>query len=306
MADKENNISLQVNTNGGGQFGGHLIQNIVRVACVLFIINTIWIGWRQFGPQKPQADSRRRALAYETASVITEKIRDKRGAFKTISIQPFENDSTGALTEAVRAKILESGALDLSERTLTDKIRDFLNMRQYTSGDATEAIKLGKWKKSDMVLMGSIERFETVKGNAELILNYSLLDVVNNVEIYKEKYDTTTIKNGVIDSMQKETARYLDSTGSNWSNLNRLLGWCLIVLLLPIFTIKFLITMTAKRSNSVNALTLGFYTVIDIIFALILVKPESNTLGVWSYFALFCAAAFLYNVKIMTMAHRAT
>ena len=306
MSDNKDKISLEINTNGGGGFFGSILQWIVKVACVLFILYLVWTGWRQFGPQRPEADSKRTVLAAETAGRIVEQLRSHRGEYKTLAILPFGNDVTGVLTDAVRSKVTESGVLDLREKTITDKFRNFMNMRQYTSGNREEAVQLGKGKQSDLVLFGTVDRFETVNNHAELVMNYTLLDVTTGSEILAEQYDSTANTSGIVNTIQKEASRMFSNGSDFWNRVNRILGWTLIVFLLPVFTIKFLIAMTAKRSNSVNAFTLGFYTVIDIILALILIKPETNTVSVWCYFALFCVGALLYNIKIMTMAHRQT
>jgi beta-lactamase regulating signal transducer with metallopeptidase domain len=51
----------------------------------------------------------------------------------------------------------------------------------------------------------------------------------------------------------------------------RVLGFLVVMLLLPVCTFMFVRAMVAKRSNRVNAFMLGIYTVVDMVFAFFMV-----------------------------------
>ena len=68
------------------------------------------------------------------------------------------------------------------------------------------------------------------------------------------------------------------------------------------FTIGFLRTMVARRSNGVNAFTLTVYTLAHTILAYLLVGAA--LIGFWSVFFFLVAVvtALAYNVRIMSFA----
>ena len=84
----------------------------------------------------------------------------------------------------------------------------------------------------------------------------------------------------------------------------RLLGFVLLVLLLPIVTISFIRTMVAKRSNKVNAFVLSVYTVIDMILAFFMVGGTFCSCAAVAVFLGASMLAFLYNVSLMSFALR--
>jgi hypothetical protein len=84
----------------------------------------------------------------------------------------------------------------------------------------------------------------------------------------------------------------------SWSQ--RLLGWLLAVLLLPVFTINFMRAMFHRNSNRSNAFVLAVYTLADALLAWLLVGGALSSWWTVAIFILAVAAAFAYNIRIMT------
>ena len=80
------------------------------------------------------------------------------------------------------------------------------------------------------------------------------------------------------------------------------LGLALAVLLLPVMTISFIRTMVAKRSNRVNAFTLGVYTAIDMILAYFMVGASLETAVSAVLFTGASLLSLIYNMTVMNYA----
>ena len=89
------------------------------------------------------------------------------------------------------------------------------------------------------------------------------------------------------------------AVGAPW-----ILGLALAVLLLPVVTISFIRTMVSKRSNGVNAFTLGVYTAIDAIIAYFMVGMSLETTASVVLFVGAVLFALFYNVAVMNFAVR--
>lgn len=278
---------------------------LVRIASVTLIFNTLWAGWTQFGPTKPVPNSVRLDMTVKAVEVIRNDLRDHRGDFHTLAFLPFKGDPTDTIANALRNSINQSGAFDLCGKGLFDKIRDRLGLREYASNDLNDALLLGKKKKTDLVLYGTVLQYEIVNRKGVLVVEYKLVETNSGSVLYHGKYDNTVSDDSIANVVTDTVQTVLGQTPSK-PGLNRLLGWILIVMLLPVFSFTFLMNITTKRSNSANAMALGIYTFIDCLLAWILMKPQFDGIGSIAVFALFCLAAFLYNVKLMSIAHHKT
>ena len=304
-----------LSANGPGNF---LIQNIyatwfgdllVRIASVLLIVYLLWTGWTQFGPQKPQADSIRTAAANATVQHIADALRENRQNIKSLTLINFADDPTNLIADDLRQQLGTAGTFLLADRSLLDKFRRSLNVPQWATAEPETALNLGKRSKTDAVLYGTVHQFETVKGRAMIHLDYHLVDCRSGETIYSGVYDnrTETLSPVVAASLASLPAVVSDiatAVPTGGSGLLRFLGWLLIILLLPVFTINFLVVMTEKRSNAVNAFVLGTYTCIGAILAWILISPNRESYASLTLFALLCLGAFWYNVQMMSFAVR--
>lgn len=76
----------------------------------------------------------------------------------------------------------------------------------------------------------------------------------------------------------------------------------LAILILPVATISFIRTMVSKRSNGVNAFTLGVYTAIDFILAFFVVGPKFDTTAKTLVFVGMGIFSLMYNFMVMNYA----
>jgi FtsH-binding integral membrane protein len=84
--------------------------------------------------------------------------------------------------------------------------------------------------------------------------------------------------------------------------VQRFLGWLVLVLLLPVFTISFIRAMVRKESNRANAFTLAIYTGVDALLAFLLLGASFASWLAVLLFLVVVGVAFAYNVFIMSFA----
>ena len=266
-----------------------------KVGTVVMIGYIAWLGWENLGPKKPEISPLRKELADRAISNIVEDIRISRGDIRRVALLPFGNDSMGQFTDMLRTVIEQSGVLDLRDRTLSEKARSVLNVQHpsYTSTDA--ALLQGKELGTQGVLFGTIHAFESYPGGAEIDVEVSLANVSTGQTVLSKRYGLDTSAGAsVVASVQASTQTF------PW--FQRLLGWLIAVLLLPVFTIAFIRSMVRKGSNKANGFVLSIYTVTDVLLAWLLVGAALNSWWTVLPFILAVAAAFAYNVRIMTFA----
>lgn len=76
----------------------------------------------------------------------------------------------------------------------------------------------------------------------------------------------------------------------------------LAILMLPVVTISFIRTMVSKRSNGVNAFTLGIYTAIDFILSYFVVGPKFDSTMKAVAFIGMGIFSLMYNFMVMNYA----
>ncbi len=255
-----------------------------------------WLGWTALGPRKPEAGPIRQELADRAVLDIVEDIRASRGGLRDVALLHFANDPTDYFTDTLREAIEENGVLDLRDLTLSEKIFGLLNFRHETYGERERAISRAESLGVQGVLYGSVYAFESYPGGAEIDVEVNLVDVASGEAMFSSRYRVDSSSAPAITAVQEATRSF------PW--FHRLLGWLIAVLLLPVFTIMFIRTMVRKGSNKANAFVLGIYTLVDAILAWLLVGAAISSWFPVVVFILAVIAAFLYNVRVMTLAIR--
>jgi hypothetical protein len=254
-----------------------------------------WLGWVNLGPRKPEVGPLRKELADTAVSKIVEDIRQSRGDLRDVVLLHFANDPSDYFTDRLRSVIEQRGVLDLRDMTLTEKVRRQLNLRISSPASREEAIESGRSAGSQGVLFGDLSVFESTPDGASMDVAYHLGDVKTGKVAYTGRFQDGAPDTAVSLATVKEAVQKFP-----W--FQRGLAWLVLVLLLPVFTVAFIRTMLRKKSNQSNAFILGIYTLVDAILAFLLVGAALS--GWWPIlvFVVAVAAAFLYNIRIMTFA----
>ncbi len=268
-----------------------------RVGVIALIGYITWIGWQNLGPRKPEIGPIRQELADKTIPEIVADIRTSKGDLRDATLLHFKNDSTDYFTEKLRDVIEQTGVLELHDTTVMYKARHLLNLRHPAYATAGNAVANGRARGSQSVLYGVIHAFESFPGGSKIDVEVHLTDVATEQSVFTKRYGIEAPPTSAATAAVQEAAQSFP-----W--FQRLFGWLIAVLLLPVFTIAFIRTMVRKGSNGTNAFVLGVYTLTDTLLAWLLVGAALNSWFPVMVFIVAVVAAFLYNVRIMTFALR--
>ena len=252
------------------------------------------LGWVHLGPQKVELGSLRHQLADKAIVKITEDIRQNRGELRDVVLLQFAYDESDYITDQLRDTIQQAGILVLRDRTLWEKLRKKLNLRISSPGNGSEAAAAAKSAGAQGALFGRVVKFESSPDTAYLDLEYELVDAQTRAIVHKGEYS--------YDGTDSPLPEIVQEVVDNNPWIFKGLTWLLLALLLPVFTIQFVRTMVAKRSNRVNAFVLGIYTAADGLLAALLIGASFASAWGIAGFLLLLAGAFFYNARIMNFA----
>jgi len=270
------------------------ISKAGALALILFIA---WQGWETLGPRKPAIGPVRQELADKLLPTIVEDLRVSRGTVRRAVLLHFGNDPTDYFTNQLRQNIEQNGVLDLRDRTLLEKSFNILDLRHISYPTLDLAIEEGSNLDAGAVLYGAVLAFESYPGGASIDVEVSLAEVSTGRIVFAKRYQ-------VDDSLMAMPTAAMRDAAQSFPWFQRLLGWLVVVLLLPVFTISFISAMVRKSSNRTNAFVLGVYTLADAVLAWLLVGGIMNSWFPVSVFIVAVATALLYNMRIMAFAVR--
>jgi hypothetical protein len=257
-----------------------------------------WMAWETLGPRRPEIGPARREMLDVTVRNIADELGRERTRLRSVALMPLENDPTGAVTMALRSAIEQRGILDLRDRTVGEKFRDLLNLRPRGYGEAEKALARARNMEVNGVLYGTVRQFESSSEKVTLDVDLTLAEAETGRIVFQRTFPET---------------RKVGSLGSKWNYtpasgsfpwLSRLLFWAVLVLLIPVFSIRFVRTMVRKKSNRSNAFVLTVYTLVDALVLALLIGSALTAWWAVPIFAGALAAAFAYNVQVMTFALR--
>ncbi len=271
-----------------------ILSKFGTIALVGYIIS---IGWQNIGPQKPEIGPVRQELAEKIIPNIVEDIRTSKGNIRQAALLHFANDPTDYFTNRLRSIIEQRGVIDLQDTTVLSKTRDFLYLRHPSYTTTNAALAEGQELDAQGVIYGTIHAFESYPGGSKIDVEVHLDDVTTRQSIFTKQYSTESPPTSAVSAAVQEASQSFP-----W--FQRLFGWLIAVLLLPVFTVNFIRIMLSKGSNKINAFVLSVYTLADTLLAWLLVGAALNSWFPMLAFALAVVAAFFYNVKVMTFAQR--
>lgn len=255
--------------------------------------------WWWLGPEKPTCDTARKQAAQFAVAQVAERIRIARGDGRTLraAVLHLENDPSDYVTERLRKQLGGGGHLDLDGTPVVEKIRNLLNLRNPGIGvdNVDEAVAYGRRHKLDAVVVGSIERFETVKGGtAELVGTVKFIklgadDTANEIVVIpltNKKIDDGVPPPPVIETMSLPM---------------RLLLVALGIAIVPILLFPFLKLVMRRDSNVATALVLVLLLVIDGTIIGRLLGTSLDFFGL-ARFLIVLSAGFGYDLFMLSFA----
>ena len=270
-------------------------QILSRIGTISLALYIAWQAWDYLGPRKPEIGPVRKQVADQLIPAIVEDLRTSRQSIRSAVLLHLTNDTTDYVSDQLRLGIEQAGILDLHDRTLSEKVRTALRLKHPSYGRTDEAIAAGRSRNAPAVVFGTIHSFESYPDGAKIDLEIRLADVAKGQTIFDRRYSkdvTTSVFSG---SVVKE---HVGRVGA----AQRFLGWVVLVLLLPVFTIGFIRAMVRKDSNRANAFALAVYTAVDAVLAYLLVGADFSSWLSILIFLIAVGVAFGYNVTVMSFA----
>lgn len=258
------------------------------------------LAWHFLVPGRPEADPSRRKIADRAILKLTDDLRRHRGDIKHVSVLHFKNDASDYFTLNLRQKLATSGVFDVEDAPFTEKVNYMLKLRNSGSFDTNTAVKHGKSVNVQAVVIGNLERFESMNKGAVVMGTVRLIAIPEGkiiAEIPVNEGTSSIFSGGA--SVLSGVGKSSDISGTPWHI--RFLIFILAVLLLPVISIGFIRFMVAKRSNKCNAFVLGVYTVVDLILAWFMCGGFDSAFSVIIFLAA-SVLAFIYNASVMSFA----
>lgn len=271
-----------------------IFKFIRKFGTLILLAWLLYLGWQHLGPEKPEIDTRRHQLADKAIVGITEELRQNRGELRDVVLFQFANDHSGYITDQLRSSIQRAGALGLRDRVFLEKLGKKLDLgfSMARIESRSSALTVAEEAGAQGALLGTIGKFESSPDAAFLELTYELVDVRTGVTVYKGEYNNDSASSHLPEAVQKVV------DDNPW--IYKSLTWLLLVLTLPVFTIRFIREMVVKRSNKINMFVLAIYTAVDGLLAVLLVGATLSTGWGALAFLLLLGIAFAYNARIMT------
>lgn len=263
------------------------------------------IAWSFLGPEKPDVDPIRQMIAKRAIIKVAKELRDKRDDIKRVAVIHFVNDPTDHLTLSLRNELSASGAFNVDSTGFVERANNLLAIRNDGMFSYEEALEYGERNELDAVIIGRVEQFELVdEKNAHLTGEVKMIDVRTKNIVVEIDIDENSKK--TFASQIKSLA--IDAAGESSEEIHalspalRLLIFVLATILLPIVTIALIRKVVSHNSNKENALMLFGYTFFDSVIAFFLIGGCTETIWAAVLFLFAIAAAFYYNLQIMSFA----
>ena len=263
--------------------------------------------WNNYGPEKVMPDEKRQEICIKVVDQIANQIREQRGEAKSAILLHFANDPTDFVTDTLRGKISSSGILNLQKVSVWEKFQKNLKLQIDGCASQDAAMRAVKGADADAVLWGKIDQYESFKNSVVMKGTWQLVDIKTGNIICDGTIDEDTSRQVAVKVADKidEIAEKMSPIAQATQTVawyNRFLIFILAILLLPIVTITFLRTMVSKRSNGINAVVLGTYTVIGMILAFFMVGAAFTSAWCVGLFIAASLLAFIYNFCMMSFA----
>lgn len=267
-----------------------------RFGVVAFAGYVGWQAWENFGPRLPDIGPLRQKVADGVIDNVVRAIKDRRENLYSAALIPLVNDPSGYVTDRLRQRIEQSGVLALKDRTLIEKVEKALKLQPNAQDSFENAVVVGRRMGVQAVVFGKVRTHEAGDGAAQIVVEVQLADVANQREVFPEGDRVFSHKLGGV--LAVPTAVRDSAHRVGWGS--RLLGWGLLVLMLPIFSVGFIRAMVRRESNTANAFALSLYTAVDLILAWLFLGALFAAWWGVVIFLVLVALAFGYNVAVMS------
>ena len=261
----------------------------------MFALGTMVFGgsYQIFHPKAESFGFLRRTLADRVAVQVVRDLPGRKTE-QTVAVLRLENDPGGFLTGLIDHKIRESGEFVTLSPSLAQRVFAEIHPQEAKSVATMEdALAVARGMGVDRAVFGVLVEFTGGTSEARLRLDLRVVDRASGQAVFARSYDERS-GGGVLAPVHWR-ARLADS-----SKGLRILVWVAAALLLPLVTAPIIRRLTAIESNGVNLTLLAAYTLVDVLFALLLTGFWVATL--WTTLLLLAAlvGSLWYNYRVAT------
>lgn len=270
---------------------------LIGLGVALLLVPSGWHLYNAIAPHKQEVGFLRQQVADDACKLAANAIQDVKTDVRRVTLLPFANDPSGYVTKSLRAELEKRGKFELLDRGLFEKLSRELGINQEGYKTLKDAVRAGNRIGVEGIIFGEVNLFEQDEKKAKIDLDIRFVDLVKDRVLYSNKF-VQEFKGNVL------SPRYISARLKGISVGERLVMWILSVVLVPIITVSFARSMVKRKSNRANAVALSMYSVINILFALLLLGPGLSKW--WSVLLLLGAVllAFAYNVAYLSFLSR--
>jgi len=261
----------------------------------LLMVLIAWLAFEGIGPRKPVLPDLLRAQVEEQTTIAVEDLAGKATRMKAsrIAVLQLGGDDSDYATATLRQKLADRGVGQQPTPDFAARLRNFLHLDHPAVPSKITALTHAKEMGLSAVVYGCL-RIEGTRAWLDL----KLADVNTGQDQAVSTVHAMPPPTPVVQNTQVPDA---GAKPIPLVNIRSILACALIVLLLPVFTIRFVAQTVRRRSNAHNGFALAVYTVADILVAgyfFALLHP----LGLFIVLLIIGIASFAYNVSVMTWA----
>lgn len=276
-----------------------IISNLMKTILLLILTGiTVLIVWKTLAPPAPPVPQARLKLAETVAGRFAEQLRRNRGNARSVVVLHLANDPTHCVTRAIRGRISETGILNLADEPLAERFQTAFGIPFDGCGDEHDAMAIAEKAPQDMVVWGTVDRFETDEdGHPVLAGELHAIDAVGMEPVLSFAMGDSS----ALSDARRTNAAAPRTTQASISG--RLAVFLLPAILLPLVFFPAIRKLVARRSNNVNLALLAALSAMDTTLAMALFGAVEHCLP-FSWFLLAAATASVF-CNLMLLGHAA-
>jgi hypothetical protein len=253
-------------------------------------------GYQLFGPAEDSLGFMRRNMAQRVCARAVDEI-PRRNGIPSIAVLDLAGDVQGLVTGLLRDRIAATGEFRLMDEPFFRKL-----LREFGKDGApitklADAVATAREIGVDLIIFGEIPEFAVRQEFASLRLELRVAERASGQALFARSYAENIGGNGLASSYWR--ARIADS-----SKGRRIFIWVAFALLLPLVSLPLIRRLLAEDSNLINLAVLLAYTIVDMLFALLLTGFWIPTLWTAGILILALAASGYYNYRVAMLVDR--
>ena len=279
------------------------------IACMLLFVKFL------IKPARPAVSWSRRKAAEIVAEHLVDEIRKSRGNGRTAVILHLDNDPTHCITTLLREHVEATGILTVTKPSIVERIQIHFGWPVEVCQNKDEALRIAYDSPQDLLIWGTVDRFETDGAGKALltgtlyVIDVNTMTIVLTYEFGKQPVainsdptDTETYSQ-TITTQQPPRGTVDPPTKPSLSFPTRLAIFLSLAFLPPLLAFQVLRDIVAKRSNSINLILLLVLTFFDTILATAILGTLLNPIPLPWFMA--CAAMLSVFCNLMLLSHAA-